>query len=158
MLDPYNQPSGPSGPPSGVTPSKKVNNHSNYKVRPDDWTCPSCHNINFSWRSQCHRVDCNETRPECFGGPAHDFSKLVERIKTFQRQSIENKEGWGHYCDRYGDNVRDPSKHTQQFLEAAVSQLMSETLKTEPAIPTVITTTRKHPTKRAASREPNDVL
>lgn len=31
--------------------------------REDDWTCPSCGNVNFSFRTQCNMHNCSQPRP-----------------------------------------------------------------------------------------------
>ncbi|XP_042498385.1 ranBP2-type zinc finger protein At1g67325 isoform X2 [Macadamia integrifolia] len=31
--------------------------------REDDWTCPSCGNVNFSFRTTCNRGNCTQSRP-----------------------------------------------------------------------------------------------
>ncbi|XP_028548849.1 ranBP2-type zinc finger protein At1g67325-like [Dendrobium catenatum] len=31
--------------------------------REDDWTCPSCGNVNFSFRTTCNMRNCTQSRP-----------------------------------------------------------------------------------------------
>uniref|UniRef100_A0A2P2LUC9 RanBP2-type domain-containing protein n=1 Tax=Rhizophora mucronata TaxID=61149 RepID=A0A2P2LUC9_RHIMU len=31
--------------------------------REDDWTCPSCGNVNFSFRTTCNMRNCTQPRP-----------------------------------------------------------------------------------------------
>lgn len=31
--------------------------------REDDWTCPSCENVNFSFRTTCNMRNCTQSRP-----------------------------------------------------------------------------------------------
>lgn len=31
--------------------------------REDDWTCPSCGNVNFSFRTTCNMHNCAQPRP-----------------------------------------------------------------------------------------------
>jgi len=31
--------------------------------REDDWTCPSCGNVNFSFRTTCNMHNCTQSRP-----------------------------------------------------------------------------------------------
>jgi len=36
---------------------------SNIPSRPGDWNCAKCGNLNFAFRTECHRNNCNEPRP-----------------------------------------------------------------------------------------------
>eukprot|EP01064_Diplonema_japonicum_P027986 TRINITY_DN4202_c0_g1_i3.p2 TRINITY_DN4202_c0_g1~~TRINITY_DN4202_c0_g1_i3.p2 ORF type:complete len:112 (+),score=18.31 TRINITY_DN4202_c0_g1_i3:318-653(+) len=103
------------------TPVVTVKTEKNVR-KPGDWECPSCNNVNFSWRSTCHRVDCTTQKPET----GDEFTRLVEKIKMYQRQSVETKEAWGNYCNAHGDSIRDPSKHTIDFLRTAAEHLIPQ--------------------------------
>jgi len=39
---------------------------------------------------------------------------LVDKVKNLQRYGYQ--QDWVLYCDQYGDRVRDPSRHTEDFL------------------------------------------
>lgn len=45
--------------------------------------------------------------------------KLVKSVKNFQRS---DPEAWFRYTAEYGQNIRDPSRHTEQFLADFLSQ------------------------------------
>lgn len=49
------------------------------------------------------------------GNPAKD--QLVQAVKNFQRQSEQNKEAWGSFCDSYHGGIRDPMKHDMNTLQ-----------------------------------------
>ncbi|KAG2240654.1 hypothetical protein Bca52824_097146, partial [Brassica carinata] len=36
--------------------------------REDDWTCPSCGNVNFSFRTTCNMRNCTQSRPADHNG------------------------------------------------------------------------------------------
>lgn len=44
--------------------------------REDDWTCPSCGNVNFSFRTTCNMHNCTQSRPSDHG------SKSAPRLQT----------------------------------------------------------------------------
>jgi len=41
---------------------------------------------------------------------------LVQQVKQAQRSDAEYKEAWHAYCDTEGNNIRDPSAHSDAFL------------------------------------------
>eukprot|EP00435_Cladocopium_sp_Y103_P015715 s827_g3.t2 len=45
-----------------------------------------------------------------------EHQALVDRVKFQQRSSEIAREGWRHYCGALADGVRDPQKHTSEFL------------------------------------------
>ncbi|XP_011086809.1 ranBP2-type zinc finger protein At1g67325-like isoform X2 [Sesamum indicum] len=47
--------------------------------REDDWTCPSCGNVNFSFRTTCNMRNCTQPRPA-----DHTFKSTVRPIQTPQ--------------------------------------------------------------------------
>jgi hypothetical protein len=62
-------------------------------------------------------------------GPAHAHSPkddLVKSVKTLQKS---NPEAWFKYTAEYGENTRDPRKHTAQFLEDFLRQYNSGIMK-----------------------------
>jgi hypothetical protein len=52
-------------------------------------------------------------------GPVRAFSDLVESVKNLQRS---DPEAWYSYAGKYGENNKDPQKHTTQFLEDFLRQ------------------------------------
>lgn len=50
---------------------------------------------------------------------------LVDKIKAMQRSDNVAKEQWYAYCEQYGADVRDPSKHDDQFMLTFVNQYNS---------------------------------
>lgn len=52
-------------------------------------------------------------------GPARACSDLVESVKNVQRS---DQQAWFWYTREYGENTRDPRKHTVQFLEDFLRQ------------------------------------
>ncbi|KAI4385306.1 hypothetical protein MLD38_003348 [Melastoma candidum] len=67
MIDRYglNFPVSPSslGPRPGFFPDDKVQRMSAEASRDDDWTCPNCGNVNFSFRTFCNMRKCNTPKP-----------------------------------------------------------------------------------------------
>lgn len=53
---------------------------------------------------------------------------LVDSVKKLQRTDPEAKQAWVWYTSEYGENTRDPSKHTAQFLEDFLRQYNGGTL------------------------------
>ncbi|XP_077216513.1 ranBP2-type zinc finger protein At1g67325-like isoform X2 [Tasmannia lanceolata] len=49
--------------------------------REDDWTCPSCGNVNFSFRTTCNMRNCTQSRP------ADHFSKSAAKPQVPQSYS-----------------------------------------------------------------------
>ncbi|KAJ3693245.1 hypothetical protein LUZ60_008725 [Juncus effusus] len=49
--------------------------------RENDWICPACGNVNFSFRTVCNMRKCNTPRPEN-AGPKSENSKGSEQQKT----------------------------------------------------------------------------
>lgn len=45
-----------------------------------------------------------------------EHQALVDRVKFQQRSSDIAREGWRHYCGALADGVRDPQKHSSEFL------------------------------------------
>lgn len=55
---------------------------------------------------------------------------LVAQIKELQRRDPSTNEHWIAYVDLSGQGVRDPAKHSQEFLEAFLTQLQSSQMGT----------------------------
>ncbi|KAH1098098.1 hypothetical protein J1N35_015019 [Gossypium stocksii] len=53
----------PMGPRPGFFPDDKLQKKSADATRDDDWTCPKCGNINFSFRTVCNMRKCNTPKP-----------------------------------------------------------------------------------------------
>ncbi|TYH25265.1 hypothetical protein ES288_A03G155100v1 [Gossypium darwinii] len=51
----------PMGPRPGFFPDDKLQKKDS--TRDDDWTCPKCGNINFSFRTVCNMRKCNTPKP-----------------------------------------------------------------------------------------------
>eukprot|EP00933_Yihiella_yeosuensis_P048715 TRINITY_DN4507_c1_g4_i1.p1 TRINITY_DN4507_c1_g4~~TRINITY_DN4507_c1_g4_i1.p1 ORF type:complete len:193 (-),score=28.72 TRINITY_DN4507_c1_g4_i1:47-625(-) len=47
---------------------------------------------------------------------------LIERIKAFQRSDDDAKQSWHNYCDANPCRIRDPSRHTLDFLKVFVER------------------------------------
>jgi len=50
---------------------------------------------------------------------------MVDQIKTMQRQDPVANEQWYAYCEAYGNNIRDPSKHDVSFIQSFITQYNS---------------------------------
>ncbi|EPS70136.1 hypothetical protein M569_04627, partial [Genlisea aurea] len=50
--------------------------------REDDWTCPSCGNVNFSFRTTCNMRNCTQPRPA-----DHIFKSAVKTMQAPQGYS-----------------------------------------------------------------------
>ncbi|KAK8529289.1 hypothetical protein V6N13_102224 [Hibiscus sabdariffa] len=65
LMDRYSLglPMGPplKGPRPGFFPDDKL--HQKDATRDDDWKCPNCGNINFSFRTVCNMRKCNTSKP-----------------------------------------------------------------------------------------------
>ncbi|KAF2607638.1 hypothetical protein F2Q68_00045881 [Brassica cretica] len=48
--------------------------------REDDWTCPSCGNVNFSFRTTCNMRNCTQSRPADHNGAGEGLHKPKRRI------------------------------------------------------------------------------
>jgi hypothetical protein len=46
----------------------------------------------------------------------------VEQLKQLQRQDATAKEQWHAYCAAYGNNIRDPAKHDEVFINSFITQ------------------------------------
>lgn len=46
----------------------------------------------------------------------------VEALKELQRSDPTGREQWGAYCDEHGGGVRDPSKHSPEFVSTFLAQ------------------------------------
>lgn len=57
-------------------------------------------------------------------------SELVEKIKNIQRTNPQGKLQWWNYADSEGDGHRDPTKHTDEFLQAFLDKMESGALET----------------------------
>jgi len=67
LMDRYGlgMPMGPSamGPRPGFFPDDKSQKKGADATRDNDWTCPKCGNINFSFRTVCNMRKCNTPKP-----------------------------------------------------------------------------------------------
>ncbi|ONI29975.1 hypothetical protein PRUPE_1G225000 [Prunus persica] len=54
---------GPMGPRPGFYPDDKSQKKGADATRDNDWTCPKCGNINFSFRTVCNMRKCNTPKP-----------------------------------------------------------------------------------------------
>ncbi|KAI4336575.1 hypothetical protein L6164_015087 [Bauhinia variegata] len=67
MVDRYGlgMPMGPGtmGPRPGFFPDDKSQKRTADATRDNDWTCPKCGNINFSFRTVCNMRKCNTPKP-----------------------------------------------------------------------------------------------
>ena len=51
----------------------------------NDWECPACNNINFSFRTECNR--CNKPKPGHVGGSDRSRGRFSERRDSHRRDS-----------------------------------------------------------------------
>ncbi|KAM1723046.1 hypothetical protein ACFX11_021681 [Malus domestica] len=54
---------GPMGPRPGFLPDDKAQKKSTDATRDNDWACPKCGNVNFSFRTVCNMRKCNTPKP-----------------------------------------------------------------------------------------------
>ena len=54
---------------------------------------------------------------------ANEHDTLVEAVKSHQRSSEIAREGWRHYCGAFADGIRDPQKHSSEFLRSFLEAL-----------------------------------
>lgn len=47
----------------GIFPHRSLISNVAGSRREDDWTCPSCGNVNFSFRTTCNMRNCTQPRP-----------------------------------------------------------------------------------------------
>jgi len=50
-------------------------------------------------------------------------SALADRVKQMQRRHESYKERWAWYCDTFGSGLRDPARHTPQFLQQYIAMV-----------------------------------
>lgn len=68
--------------------------------------------------------------------PRFQASPLSECVKSMQSARLVWKHQWDHFCDAFGNGVRDPSRHPPAFLQQFLDQV-----------------TPKHPQSRLLSRQ-----
>ncbi|CAN6726918.1 unnamed protein product [Malus baccata var. baccata] len=54
---------GPMGPRPGFFPDDKAQKKGTDATRDNDWACPKCGNVNFSFRTVCNMRKCNTPKP-----------------------------------------------------------------------------------------------
>merc|ERR1712232_377029 len=54
--------------------------------------------------------------------PLPAMADLVAQVKEIQRADPAGKAAWGKYCEEFGGNVRDPTKHEAEYLQYFISQ------------------------------------
>lgn len=91
-----------------------------------------------SWGDQGDKIDDNSWNPSSWsswddGGAAAqtemdlkvqnviDREKLVNSVKTYQRNSEAERDAWWSYCDQNLNGFRDPAKHTAEALQQFVT-------------------------------------
>lgn len=50
-------------------------------------------------------------------------TSLVEQVKQAQKISQDCRQAWHEYCDAVGEGVRDPGRHSTEFLEAFLESI-----------------------------------
>lgn len=85
-----------------------------------------------AWHQQMHHMQVSNPQYKSgWGVPSgpspsgKSKAQLVMHVKAFQRQSPENKEVWGSFCDTMYGGTRDPNMHDAATLEAFLSQYAS---------------------------------
>merc|ERR1712151_289390 len=81
----------------------------NATMKPGDWTCPSCGDLQFARNASCRQ--CGKEKPEGAGGPPAKRARtdapstgdpqkdaLIARINSFQYAGQSEKEAWANYC------------------------------------------------------------
>ncbi|KAK6930813.1 Zinc finger, RanBP2-type, partial [Dillenia turbinata] len=79
LMDRYGMalPMGPAamGPRPGYFPDDKAQKKGSDATRDNDWTCPKCGNVNFSFRTFCNMRKCNTPKPGSQGSRSEKNSK-----------------------------------------------------------------------------------
>jgi hypothetical protein len=97
-------------------------------LRGKDWDCPSCTNVNWSWRTHCNK--CNTVKPaavvsenERRDGAAGGFNERQDRVSA---SAIEiDEEGF----DDFGRRVKKSAKADKQAKEEAALKRMQDKYK-----------------------------
>jgi len=63
-------------------------------------------------------------------GPPQDsqHADLVRRVKTLQRKDEVQRRQWWRWCEAMGEGVRDPRRHTSEFLHEFLQALATDNI------------------------------
>ena len=67
----------------------------------DNWTCPACKGVNWSWRTECYRRDCKYVRDK-------DASDKSQASWLCSECDVEN-ESWRNWCSSSRCKARRPA-------------------------------------------------
>ncbi|KAK9191652.1 hypothetical protein WN943_020267 [Citrus x changshan-huyou] len=92
-------PMGPAamGPRPGFFPDDKSQRKGADATRDNDWTCPKCGNINFSFRTVCNMRKCNTPKPGSQAAKSDKNSRpnatdrIVELINLLSQRSLSHQ-------------------------------------------------------------------
>ncbi|CAH1417328.1 unnamed protein product [Lactuca virosa] len=103
----------PMGPRPGFfpeeTPQKKDG------TRENDWACPKCGNVNFSFRTVCNMRKCNTSKPGSQGGKSGKSSNMPEGSWKCEKCNNINYP-FRTKCNRQNCDAEKPSE-SQNFPE-----------------------------------------
>ncbi|KAK9787877.1 hypothetical protein WJX73_006120 [Symbiochloris irregularis] len=94
-----------SMPRRQMTPPPVIGMDQDSGMRPGDWSCPECNNVNFARRMECNR--CNMPRPaETIprGGiakPAFDDTRYADRRTDFASQGVKQGDWFCPECNAH---------------------------------------------------------
>jgi len=98
-----------AGPRHGFYPEDKPQNRDGR--RDDDWTCPKCSNVNFSFRTVCNMRSCNTPKPGSQAPKSDKSSKQKMPEGSWKCESCGNiNYPFREKCNRQNCGADKPSE------------------------------------------------
>ncbi|KAL0408482.1 UNVERIFIED_CONTAM: RanBP2-type zinc finger protein [Sesamum radiatum] len=123
MMDQYGLgfPMSPAmGPGPGFFPDGKSQNKSGDGARDNDWACPKCGNLNFSFRTVCNMRKCNTPKPGSQGGKSGKNPKPDMPEGSWKCEKCNNiNYPFRTKCNRQNCGADKPSEPKKSPPEAA---------------------------------------
>ncbi|KAK4399602.1 RanBP2-type zinc finger protein [Sesamum angolense] len=123
MMDQYGLgfPMSPAmGPGPGFFPEGKSQNKSGDGARDNDWACPKCGNLNFSFRTVCNMRKCNTPKPGSQGGKSGKNPKPDMPEGSWKCEKCNNiNYPFRTKCNRQNCGADKPSEPKKSPPEAA---------------------------------------
>ncbi|KAI3467715.1 hypothetical protein Pfo_024378 [Paulownia fortunei] len=106
------------GPRSGFFPDEKSQKKASDGTRDNDWSCPKCGNVNFSFRTVCNMRKCNTPKPGSQGAKSGKNSNMPEGSWKCEKCNNINYP-FRTKCNRQNCGADKPSETTKSPPEAA---------------------------------------
>ncbi|KAM7468768.1 hypothetical protein LguiB_016330 [Lonicera macranthoides] len=99
------------GPRPGFFPDDKPPRKATEGTRDNDWTCPKCGNVNFSFRTVCNMRKCNTPKPEVQAAKSGKSSKPEMREGNWKCEKCNNiNYSFRTKCNRQNCGADKPSE------------------------------------------------